>query len=387
MALSDEVKASVSLVEFAGQSVAWDQHKSVPAQGDWWAPCPFHGEATASFHVTEPKGKGGTFYCFGCQEKGSVIDFLMARDGMSFADAVRKLADYGAVGLKPDPERAAKVKAEAEARQRDAEAAQADRAERGLSAARDIWAECRKNAPQLIEYLTGRGVRLAAIGGLPPSLRFHPDLPARDGRGNIIHRGPAMVAFVGRDRMLGIHRTWIDGPQRARLPGGAKVPKQMLGATGAMFGAPTMLTKPGGSFLIVGEGIETTLAALSAIMMVKGGPRPSAEAALSLGALSGPADNHGRRNLLGRAGKALPSARPLIATDKPGWLPPTGTRRTIILADPSTRCPDTARLHGERALAKIGPHCRDGARLCIPRGHWDHDDDFADLAKLGELYD
>ncbi|WP_253279978.1 CHC2 zinc finger domain-containing protein, partial [Phaeobacter sp. 11ANDIMAR09] len=54
MALSDEVKARVSLRAIAEQTVTWDMRKSNIRRGDYWAPCPFHGEKTASFHVTEP---------------------------------------------------------------------------------------------------------------------------------------------------------------------------------------------------------------------------------------------------------------------------------------------------------------------------------------------
>ncbi|WP_157063863.1 CHC2 zinc finger domain-containing protein, partial [Phaeobacter sp. 11ANDIMAR09] len=54
MALSDEVKARVSLRAIVEQTVTWDMRKSNIRRGDYWAPCPFHGEKTASFHVTEP---------------------------------------------------------------------------------------------------------------------------------------------------------------------------------------------------------------------------------------------------------------------------------------------------------------------------------------------
>ncbi|MEL7167624.1 MAG: CHC2 zinc finger domain-containing protein, partial [Pseudomonadota bacterium] len=80
MALSDEVKARVSLRKLAEGDVTWDMTKSNPRRGDYWAPCPFHGEATASFHVTEPKGTRGVFKCFGCGVKGSCIDYLIERD-------------------------------------------------------------------------------------------------------------------------------------------------------------------------------------------------------------------------------------------------------------------------------------------------------------------
>ncbi len=55
--------------------------------------CPFHSEKTASFSVSEDKK---LFYCFGCHAGGNVIDFIMQKEGLSFPDAVRSLAQrYG----------------------------------------------------------------------------------------------------------------------------------------------------------------------------------------------------------------------------------------------------------------------------------------------------
>ena len=51
--------------------------------------CPFHGEKTASFSVAPDKG---IYYCFGCHKGGSVINFQMEVEGLSYPDAVRALA-------------------------------------------------------------------------------------------------------------------------------------------------------------------------------------------------------------------------------------------------------------------------------------------------------
>ncbi|MBI5885175.1 MAG: DNA primase [Deltaproteobacteria bacterium] len=57
--------------------------------------CPFHSEKTPSFSVSAEKR---IFYCFGCRETGSVIDFVMKKEGLDFVDAVRSLAGrYGVV--------------------------------------------------------------------------------------------------------------------------------------------------------------------------------------------------------------------------------------------------------------------------------------------------
>lgn len=48
--------------------------------------CPFHEEKTASLSI-----KGDRFTCFGCGEKGSVIDFVAKMENITIAEAMRKL--------------------------------------------------------------------------------------------------------------------------------------------------------------------------------------------------------------------------------------------------------------------------------------------------------
>jgi len=59
--------------------------------------CPFHDEKSPSFHVTPARG---FYHCFGCQESGDVISFLMKIDGQSFTETVERLADKYGVTLR-----------------------------------------------------------------------------------------------------------------------------------------------------------------------------------------------------------------------------------------------------------------------------------------------
>lgn len=51
--------------------------------------CPFHKEKTPSFTVDSEKG---LYYCFGCHAGGSVFNFIMEKEGLTFYQAVEFLA-------------------------------------------------------------------------------------------------------------------------------------------------------------------------------------------------------------------------------------------------------------------------------------------------------
>ena len=59
--------------------------------------CPFHDEKSPSFNVNPSKN---FFHCFGCEEGGDVIAFLMKIEGLAFSDAVERLADKYGVQLR-----------------------------------------------------------------------------------------------------------------------------------------------------------------------------------------------------------------------------------------------------------------------------------------------
>lgn len=81
----EAVRDRTDLVALVGESV-----RLVRKGATWKGCCPFHKEKTPSFHVTPSKNM---FWCFGCKEGGSPIDFVMKTDGLSFTEAVRMLAE------------------------------------------------------------------------------------------------------------------------------------------------------------------------------------------------------------------------------------------------------------------------------------------------------
>ena len=85
----DELRSRTSIIQVVGRKVMWDTRKSNQGKGDMWAPCPFHQEKTASFHVDDRKGY---YYCFGCGAKGDALGFVKETENVSFMEAVEILS-------------------------------------------------------------------------------------------------------------------------------------------------------------------------------------------------------------------------------------------------------------------------------------------------------
>ena len=97
----DELRSRASLSQVVGRKVLWDARKSNQGKGDMWAPCPFHQEKSASFHVDDRKG---FYYCFGCHAKGDAISFVRETENVSFMEAVEILAREAGMPMpKQDP--------------------------------------------------------------------------------------------------------------------------------------------------------------------------------------------------------------------------------------------------------------------------------------------
>ena len=90
----DELIARNPIEDVVGQYVTLKRSGS-----NMFGLCPFHGEKTASFSVAPDKG---IYYCFGCHKGGGAINFMMELEGLSYPDAVRRLAQRAGMEVPED---------------------------------------------------------------------------------------------------------------------------------------------------------------------------------------------------------------------------------------------------------------------------------------------
>ncbi|HAK69171.1 MAG TPA: DNA primase [Treponema sp.] len=108
----DEVTNKTDIIQVIGEYVPLTQRGA-----DFMGCCPFHNEKTPSFHVSADKK---VYHCFGCGAGGTVINFIMEMEKLTFPGAIEFLAkragvqlhytDSGSQTQKEDPD--AKLKGE-----------------------------------------------------------------------------------------------------------------------------------------------------------------------------------------------------------------------------------------------------------------------------------
>jgi len=77
-------------------AVVEDHLRLEKKSGRYWGLCPFHHEKTPSFTV-DPEKK--SYYCFGCHKGGSIVNFVMEMDKLSFPEAMEALSKRFGVPL------------------------------------------------------------------------------------------------------------------------------------------------------------------------------------------------------------------------------------------------------------------------------------------------
>lgn len=349
-----EIKAALDLVDLVARVVALK-----PKGRDHWGLCPMHGEKTPSFKVDRV---WQTFHCFGCGAHGDAIDWIVWRDRVSKAEAIRIAAaeaglEGSADGLRGGGASAARAREAAERRKRDQAAAEAERRRRAKHQRQrdiDAWRAAAPAIGSPVEtYLRARGLTIEP----PPTLRFvrapfYADGLEPGAGPRKLGVWPAMIAAVqAPDRsLLCLHRTYLSDDYSAKREivdpaTGEILPSKKV--TGSFMGGAIRLA-PGAPRIAVAEGIETALS----VMQSTGLPT---WCAVSLGNMAGP---EGGRRVVHPEDKGRPRAerRFLPSTEpdmtRPAFEPPRDCFEILFLADADGSDLDVMRRHMRRAVAR-----------------------------------
>jgi Toprim domain/CHC2 zinc finger/DNA polymerase family A len=234
----DDDNADVSLADLINEELT-----------DGMMSCPFHTDIVPSMKIYHDH-----YHCFGCGAHGDRIDWLMAIEKLSRAEAVHLLKTWdGPVTPKPS-------------------ALNDEISKRTF--ALQLWKQAHPIAGTLAaRYLTDiRGVDLTALSAnIDEALRFHPRCSFGPGM-----RHPCMLALMRNavtDVPVGVQRIAFTADAN-------KIDRRMLGNHGVV------KLWPAGKELIIGEGLETVLAAASRVPY-DDKPLQPAWAALSANMLGG----------------------------------------------------------------------------------------------------
>ncbi|WP_299653380.1 DNA primase [uncultured Jannaschia sp.] len=267
----DDLRNRLSLSQVVGRKVTWDMRKTNQAKGDWWAPCPFHQEKSASFHVDDRKG---FYYCFGCQAKGNLFGFVQETENVGFLEAVEILAAEAGMEM---PARDPKAAERSDLRTRLAEvteeavrwfrlqlqtgpAAEA----RGYLERRGLTRETIERfeigfAPDasdaLLRAFEGKGIKLDLLDGAGLAVPAEDGRPARD---RFIHR----IIFPIRDprgRCIGFGGRAMNPNAKAKYLNSPETPLFDKGANLYNLG-PARTAAGKGQPLIVAEGYMDVIA-------------------------------------------------------------------------------------------------------------------------------
>lgn len=97
----EQIREATNIVDLIGETVRL-RHRG----RNYTGLCPFHNEKTPSFSVQEDKG---IFKCFGCGKAGDVFTFVMESEGLTFPEAIERLAERANITLETDEEKKAEM--------------------------------------------------------------------------------------------------------------------------------------------------------------------------------------------------------------------------------------------------------------------------------------
>ncbi len=92
--LLEKIRSSVNIIDVVGEHVVLRK-----GGANHMGLCPFHGDRSPSFTVSEKKQ---FFHCFGCKKGGDVFNFVQEILGVSFRESVEELAERGRVRMPGD---------------------------------------------------------------------------------------------------------------------------------------------------------------------------------------------------------------------------------------------------------------------------------------------
>jgi DNA polymerase len=283
---------------------------SLPMTSDCKVACPFHDDVQPSCAIYVDH-----FYCFGCGERGSRFDWLTRVEGMTMPEAVAFIKDW------PGPQITATQNG-------------SDDGEK-LAFVKSIWTSAQSLRGSIAERYFDE-TRHIDVTKLPAaihhSLRFHPKCVF--GSGSYL---PCLIALMRdplSDEPVGIQRIALL-ERNGKIE---KIERRMLGRAGVV------KLWPVGSTLVVGEGLETTLAAATRIPF---------------------------------AGAPLTPAWATLSSQKLGALPVIpGVERLVVLID------NDQNQEGQTAAARVAACWRAAGATVVPLMPSEQDTDFNDLVLM-----
>jgi len=140
-----QLKTNISLIRLI-QSQGFDLKK----QGkDHIMNCPFHNDKTPSLKISESKN---VFNCFGCDAKGTVIDWVIKTQGVSFRHACEILMDDAGMSLDNTIRKVSTI------RKLDSPLTEHTDNQTVLKQIIDYYHETLKQSPEALSYLKSRGL-------------------------------------------------------------------------------------------------------------------------------------------------------------------------------------------------------------------------------------